>query len=84
MPKPKVPSPPHSMPRRLSRILVSASITEEPREVMWVEQRDFAAGIWLRWSRMGVGSGAGVTVKSYTGRILASAEEGLTGPRFHC
>ena len=44
------------------------------------EQRDFAASLWLRWSRMGVGRGAGVTLKSYTGRVLASAEEGLTGP----
>lgn len=48
------------------------------------EQRDFAAALWLRWSEMGVGPGAGVTIKSYTGRVIASAEEGFTGPRFHC
>ena len=48
------------------------------------EQRDFVAAIWLRWNEMGVGRGAGVTIKSYTGRVIASAEEGFTGPRFHC
>ena len=48
------------------------------------EQRDFAASLWLRWSEMDVGSGAGVTIKSYTGRVIASAEQGFSGPRFHC
>ena len=47
-------------------------------------QRDYAASLWLRWNDMGVGPGAGVTVKSYTGRVLASAEQGFGGPRFHC
>ena len=47
-------------------------------------QRDYAASLWLRWNDMGVGPGAGVTVKSYTGRVLASAEQGFSGPRFHC
>ena len=47
-------------------------------------QRDYAASLWLRWNDMGVGPGAGVTIKSYTGRILASAEQGFSGPRFHC
>ena len=47
-------------------------------------QRDYAASIWLRWNDMGVGSGAGITIKSYTGRILASAEQSFSGPRFHC
>ena len=47
-------------------------------------QRDYAASLWLRWSEMGVGPGAGTTVKSYTGRILASAEQSFSGPRFHC
>ena len=47
-------------------------------------QRDFAASIWLQWSEMGVGPGSGITVKSYTGRVLASAEQTSSGPRFHC
>ena len=47
-------------------------------------QRDYAASLWLRWNDMGVGPGAGVTIKSYTGRVLASAEQGFSGPRFHC
>ena len=47
-------------------------------------QRDYAASIWLRWNDMGVGAGAGVTIKSYTGRTLASAEQGFSGPQFHC
>ena len=48
------------------------------------QQRDLAASVWLKWSEMDVGHGAGVTIQSYTGRILASAEEGFTGPQFHC
>ena len=48
------------------------------------EQRDLAASVWFKWSEMDVGRGAGVTIQSYTGRILASAEEGFTGPQFHC
>ena len=48
------------------------------------QQRDLAASVWLKWSEMDVGRGAGVTIQSYTGRILASAEEGFTGPQFHC
>lgn len=48
------------------------------------QQRDYAASLWQRWSGMGVGAGAGVEIKSYTGRTLASAEEGFTGARFHC
>ena len=49
------------------------------------QQRDYAASHWLKWSKMkGVAAGSGVTIKSYTGRVLASAEEGFTGPRFHC
>ena len=47
-------------------------------------QRDYAASLWLRWNDMGVGPGAGITIKSYTGRVLASAEQGFSGPRFHC
>ena len=48
------------------------------------QQRDFAASLWIEWNEMGVGAGAGVTIKSYTGRVLASIEEGFTGARFHC
>lgn len=50
------------------------------------QQRDYAASLWITWSQMsGVpASGAGVTIKSYTGRVIASAEQGSTGPRFHC
>lgn len=48
------------------------------------QQRDFAAALWMKWSRMNVGNGAGVEIKSYTGRVIANAAEGLTGPRFHC
>ena len=48
------------------------------------QQRDYAASIWMKWSKMDVGKGAGVTIKSYTGRVLASAETGFTGPKFHC
>ena len=48
------------------------------------DQRQFAAGIQMAWASMGVGAGAGVTVRSSTGRELASAEQGVFGPRFHC
>ena len=33
------------------------------------QQRDLAASVWLKWSEMDVGRGAGVTIQSYTGRI---------------
>ena len=65
-------------------IWVNETLTEMLAAQTCDQQRDFAADIWLRWSGMGVGAGAGVTVKSSTGRVLASAEEGFTGPRFHC
>ena len=29
-------------------------------------------------------SGSGVTIASYTGRVLASVEQGFTGPQVHC
>ena len=29
-------------------------------------------------------SGSGVTIASYTGRVLASVEQSFTGPQFHC
>lgn len=48
------------------------------------QQRNYAASLWQRWSGMGVGAGAGIEIKSYTGRTIASAEEGFTGARFHC
>ena len=48
------------------------------------QQRDFAASVWLRWAKMVDQAGADVTIKSYTGRVLASAGRGLLGPRFHC
>lgn len=48
------------------------------------QQRDFAASVWLRWAEMVNQAGADVTIKSYTGRVLASAGRGLLGPRFHC
>ena len=49
------------------------------------QQRDFAAAQWFKWRELVPRqSGAGVEILSPTGRILASAEEGFTGPRFHC
>lgn len=50
------------------------------------QQRDFAASLWAEWRELGdvPPTGAGVTIKSYTGRTLASAEQGLTGAQFHC
>ena len=42
------------------------------------QQRDFAASIWMVWSEMVPRNGAGVTIKSYTGRVLASSELGKT------
>ena len=51
------------------------------------EQREFAATLWQRWIASvpeSASTGTGVTVKSYTGRTLASAAEGIAGARFHC
>ena len=50
------------------------------------QQRDFAASLWAEWRDLGdvPASGAGVTIKSYTGRTLASAEQGFSGAQFHC
>ena len=53
------------------------------------QQRDFAASRWLRWSALleeheRSNSGAGIAFESPTGRVIASAEQGFTGPRFHC
>ena len=50
------------------------------------QQRDFAASLWAEWRELGdvPPTGAGVTSKSYTGRTLASAEQGFTGAQFHC
>ena len=65
-------------------IWVSRQLTAVISAASCDEQRDFAASIWLRWNDMNVGAGAGVTIKSYTGRTIASAEQGFLGPRFHC
>ena len=50
------------------------------------QQRDLAAALWTEWRELGdvPPTGAGVTIKSSTGRTLASAEQGLGGARFHC
>ena len=50
------------------------------------QQRDLAAALWAEWRELGdvPPAGAGVTIKSDTGRTLASAEQGLTGAQFHC
>ena len=48
------------------------------------QQRDYAASQWLKWNKLDVGRGSGITLKSSTGRVLASVEEGFTGPNFHC
>ena len=50
-------------------------------------KREFAATLWQRWIASvpeSASTGTGVTVKSYTGRTLASAAEGIAGARFHC
>ena len=48
------------------------------------QQRDYVASQWLKWNKLDVGRGSGITLKSSTGRVLASVEEGFTGPQFHC
>ena len=50
------------------------------------QQRDFAASLWNTWSEMleVPSAGAGVEIKSYTGRTIASAEQGFRGAQFHC
>ena len=48
------------------------------------QQRNYAADLWGQWSELVEPAGASVTVKSYTGRVLASAEYGWRGARYHC
>ena len=57
----------------------------ESREVVVRPPRGFNQG-WAEWRELGdvPPTGAGVTIKSSTGRTLASAEQGLGGARFHC
>ena len=88
--RPDIGSPPDTRPVPTGKeadsreTRVNARDNDGPMTNFRSEQRDFAASLYLRWSEMGVGSGAGVTIKSYTGRVIASAEMRFSGASFHC
>lgn len=67
-------------------VWVNADATDLILSTTCDQQRDLAASLWAEWRMLGdvPPTGAGVTIKSSTGRTLASAEQGLTGAQFHC
>ena len=75
-----------SVPQRRREVSVDADATAFIASTTCDQQRDLAAALWAEWRELGdvPATGTGVTIKSYTGRTLASAEQGLTGARFHC
>ena len=68
-----------------AEIFVNEDMTTVLGRASCDEQRAFVAGLYTLWAGMDTGPGAGITIKSYTGRVLASADPTVfSGLEYHC